>query len=343
MCYRVQKYNVIYEINTLFDHNLTHLKVHLKIEGFYSKKPIVLTIGTFDGVHAGHRAVIEVLKEKANKINGETALLTFSPHPRVVLHPDNHNLKLLNSRKEKEALLENAGLDHLIVVHFDIALSRLTPLDYVRKLLAEGIKPTEIVVGDDHRFGRNREGSFSSLKEMGLMFNFNVTALNAERIREIRVSSTKARDAIIEGQIEHANDLLSHPFPLSGTVVEGEKLGQTIDFPTANLKISDPLKIVPMDGVYVVWARINEGKWMKGMMNIGCRPSVIKIDSGEKTIEVHLIGYKGECYGQAIEVRIVKRLRDEMLFNGLNELKAALSRDRDETLELLKFEVPPLL
>jgi len=339
----VQKYNVIYEINTLFDHNLTHLKVHLKIEGFYSKKPIVLTIGTFDGVHAGHRAVIEVLKEKANKINGETALLTFSPHPRVVLHPDNHNLKLLNSRKEKEALLENAGLDHLIVVHFDIALSRLTPLDYVRKLLAEGIKPTEIVVGDDHRFGRNREGSFSSLKEMGLMFNFNVTALNAERIREIRVSSTKARDAIIEGQIEHANDLLSHPFPLSGTVVEGEKLGQTIDFPTANLKISDPLKIVPMDGVYVVWARINEGKWMKGMMNIGCRPSVIKIDSGEKTIEVHLIGYKGECYGQAIEVRIVKRLRDEMLFNGLNELKAALSRDRDETLELLKFEVPPLL
>ena len=343
MCYRVQKYNVIYEINTLFDHNLTHLKVHLKIEGFYSKKPIVLTIGTFDGVHAGHRAVIEVLKEKANKIDGETALLTFSPHPRVVLHPDNHNLKLLNSRKEKEALLENAGLDHLIVVHFDIALSRLTPLDYVRKLLAEGIKPTEIVVGDDHRFGRNREGSFSSLKEMGLMFNFNVTALNAERIREIRVSSTKARDAIIEGQIEHANDLLSHPFPLSGTVVEGEKLGQTIDFPTANLKISDPLKIVPMDGVYVVWARINEGKWMKGMMNIGCRPSVIKIDSGEKTIEVHLIGYKGECYGQAIEVRIVKRLRDEMLFNGLNELKAALSRDRDETLELLKFEVPPLL
>ncbi|MBT5147862.1 MAG: riboflavin biosynthesis protein RibF [Flavobacteriales bacterium] len=319
------------------------MKVHLKIEGFYSKKPIVLTIGTFDGVHAGHRAVIEVLKEKANKINGETALLTFSPHPRVVLHPDNHNLKLLNSRKEKEALLENAGLDHLIVVHFDIALSRLTPLDYVRKLLAEGIKPTEIVVGDDHRFGRNREGSFSSLKEMGLMFNFNVTALNAERIREIRVSSTKARDAIIEGQIEHANDLLSHPFPLSGTVVEGEKLGQTIDFPTANLKISDPLKIVPMDGVYVVWARINEGKWMKGMMNIGCRPSVIKIDSGEKTIEVHLIGYKGECYGQAIEVRIVKRLRDEMLFNGLNELKAALSRDRDETLELLKFEVPPLL
>ena len=339
----MQKYNTIYEINTLFDHNLTHLKVHLKIENFYSKKPVVLTIGTFDGVHAGHRAVIEVLKAKANKINGETALLTFSPHPRVVLHPDNHNLRLLNTRKEKEALLENAGLDHLIVVHFDIALSRLTPLDYVRKLLAEGIKPTEIVIGDDHRFGRNREGSFSSLKEMGLMFNFSVTALNAERIREIRVSSTKARDAITEGEIEHANDLLSHPFPLSGTVVEGDKLGKTIDFPTANLKLSDPLKIVPKDGVYVVWARINEGKWMKGMMNIGCRPSVIKIDLGEKTIEVHFIGYEGDCYGQTIEVRIVKRLRDEMNFNGLNELKAALSRDRDATIELLQFEVPPVL
>ena len=339
----MQKYNTIYEINTLFDHNLTLLKVHLKIESFYSKKPVVLTIGTFDGVHAGHRALIDVLKAKANKINGETALLTFSPHPRVVLHPDNHNLRLLNTRKEKEALLENAGLDHLIVVHFDIALSRLTPLDYVRKLLAEGIKPTEIVIGDDHRFGRNREGSFNSLKEMGLMFHFNVTALNAERIREIRVSSTKAREAVIKGQIEHANDLLSHPFPLSGTVVEGDKLGQTIDFPTANLKLSDPLKIVPMDGVYVVWARINEGKWMKGMMNIGCRPSVIKTAAGKTTIEVHFIGYAGNCYGQVVEVRFVKRLRDEMNFNGLTELKAALRRDRDETLEILQFEAPPVL
>jgi riboflavin kinase/FMN adenylyltransferase len=339
----VQKYNTICEINTLFEHNLTHLKVHQKIESFYSKKPVVLTIGTFDGVHAGHRAVIEVLQAKADKINGETALLTFSPHPRVVLHPDNHNLRLLNTMKEKEALLENAGLDHLIVIQFDFELSRLTPLDYVRKLLAEGIKPAEIVIGDDHRFGRNREGSFSSLKQMGLMFNFSVTALNAERIREIRVSSTKARTAISEGQIEHANDLLSHPFPLSGTVVEGDKLGQTIDFPTANIKLSDPLKIVPMDGVYVVWARISEGKWMKGMMNIGCRPSVIKTDSGETTIEVHFIGYEGDCYGQAIEVRIVKRLRDEMLFNGLDELKAALRRDRDETLEVLKFSALPVV
>ena len=339
----MQKYNTIYEIITLFEHNLTHLKVHQKIEGFYSKKPVVLTIGTFDGVHAGHLAVIEVLKEKADKINGETALLTFSPHPRVVLHPDNHNLRLLNTREEKEALLENAGLDHLIIVHFDIELSRLTPLEYVRKLLAEGIKPAEVIIGDDHRFGRNREGSFSNLKEMGLMFNFNVTALNAERIHEIRVSSTKARAAIAEGQVEYANDLLSHPFPLSGTVVEGDKLGQTIDFPTANLKLSDPLKIVPMDGVYVVWARINRGKWMKGMMNIGCRPSVIKTGLGETTIEIHFIGYKGDCYGQALEVRLVKRLRDEKLFNGLNELKEALSRDRDETLEVLKFEAPPLL
>jgi riboflavin kinase/FMN adenylyltransferase len=339
----VQKYNTICEINTLFEHNLTHLKVHQKIESFNSKKPIVLTIGTFDGVHAGHRAVIEVLQAKADKINGETALLTFSPHPRVVLHPDNHNLRLLNTMKEKEALLENAGLDHLIVVQFDFELSRLTPLDYVSKLLAEGIKPAEIVIGDDHRFGRNREGSFSSLKQMGLMFNFSVTALNAERIREIRVSSTKARTAISEGQIEHANNLLSHPFPLSGTVVEGDKLGQTIDFPTANLKLSDPLKIVPMDGVYVVWARISKGKWMKGMMNIGCRPSVIKTDSGETTIEVHFIGYKGDCYGQTIEVRIVKRLRDEMLFNGLDELQAALRRDRDETLEALKFSALPVV
>ena len=319
------------------------MKVHRKIKSFYSEKPIVLTIGTFDGVHAGHRAVINVLKAKADKINGETALLTFSPHPRVVLHPDNHNLRLLNTMNEKEALLANAGLDHLIIAHFDTALSRLTPLDYVRKLLAEGIKPHMIVIGDDHRFGRNREGSFSSLEEMGVMFNFSVTALNAERIHEIRVSSTKIRNAISEGQIEYANDLLAHPFSLTGVVVEGDKLGQTINFPTANIKLSDSLKIVPMDGVYVVWARINDGKWMNGMMNIGCRPSVIKTSSGKTTIEVHLIGYEGNCYGQAIEISLVKRLRDEMLFNGLTELKAALNRDREETVTLLKSEAPPEL
>ena len=319
------------------------MQVHLKIKKFYSKKPVVLTIGTFDGVHAGHRAVINVLKEKANKINGETALLTFSPHPRVVLHPDNHNLRLLNTMKEKKALLSNAGLDHLIVAHFDTALSRLTPLDYVRKVLADGIKPHIIVIGDDHRFGRNREGSFSSLEEMGVMFNFSVTALNAERIHEIRVSSTKIRNAISEGQIEYANDLLAQPFPLTGTVVEGDKLGQTINFPTANIKLSDSLKIVPMDGVYVVWARINNGTWLKGMMNIGCRPSVINTSSGKTTIEVHLIGYEGNCYGQDIEVRIVKRLREERLFSGLKDLKAALLRDKEDTIALLKFEAPPEL
>lgn len=339
----MQKYNTSCEINTQFEHNFTRLEVHLKIESFYAKKPIVLTIGTFDGVHAGHRAVINVLKEKADKIHGETALLTFSPHPRVVLHPDNHNLRLLNTMKEKVSLLENAGLDHLIVAHFDTELSRLKPLNYVRKLLAESIRPTEIVIGDDHRFGRNREGSFTSLKEMGLMFNFSVTALNAERVQEIRVSSTKVRAAISEGKVEHATELLGQPFPLSGTVVEGDQLGQTIDFPTANIEITDPLKIIPMNGVYAVWTRIDGDCWMHGMMNIGCRPSVTKTTPIKTTIEVNIIGYSGDCYGKPIEVRLVKRLRNEMVFHGLHELKAALSKDREETISLLQHQAPPAL
>jgi riboflavin kinase/FMN adenylyltransferase len=339
----VQKYNTSCENNRLLEHNFTVLKVHLKIESFYSEKPILLTIGTFDGVHAGHRAVIDVLKEKANKINGETALLTFAPHPRVVLHPDNHNLRLLNTMSEKQALLENSGLDHLIIAHFDLSLARLTPLEYVRKLLAEGIKPTEIVIGDDHRFGRNREGEFHNLKEMGTMFNFNVTALEAEKVSDVRVSSTKVRTAISEGRVHHAKELLTHYFPLSGLVVKGDKLGSTIGFPTANIELEDEIKIIPKEGVYVVWARINEGQWMKGMMNIGCRPSVIKTEIGETRIEVHLIGYEGDCYGQNLDVRFVKRLRDEKKFEGLTELKAALNRDKNKALEILKDQSAPIL
>ena len=316
------------------------MKVYNLKDGINIEKPIVLTIGTFDGVHAGHRAVIRVLASKASEIGGETALLTFNPHPRVVLHPDNHSLKLLNTLDEKRQLLEKAGLDNLIMAKFDNDLARLTPLEYVRGLLAEGIKPAEVVIGDDHRFGRNREGSFKDLKEMGTMFGFGVTALDAEKVSDIRVSSTKVRNAIIEGEVAYASKLLTYQFPTSGVVVRGDQIGRTLGFPTANLQIEDELKIVPGRGAYVVWAKVEGGNWMPGMLNIGNRPTMNSI---KDTIEVHLIGFEGDCYEKCIDVQFVDRLREERKFSGPEELKAALISDKSKTIDILSKTSPPQL
>jgi riboflavin kinase/FMN adenylyltransferase len=314
------------------------LKVHHLTDGIKIEKPIVLTIGTFDGVHAGHRAVIRVLAKKAKEIGGETALLTFNPHPRVVLHPNNHRLKLLNTLDEKIRLLDNSGLDNLIMARFNNELARLTPLEYVRGLLVEGIKPSEVVIGDDHRFGRNREGSFDDLKEMGIMFGFGVTALDAEKVNDIRVSSTKVRDAINEGEVAYAGQLLSHLFPMSGTVVKGEQIGRTLGFPTANLQLEDELKIIPAKGVYVVWAKIAKGTWMPGMLNIGNRPTM---NANSNTIELHVIGFEGDCYGKCIDVQFVERLREERKFSGHDELKIALTNDKSKAISILANTKPP--
>jgi riboflavin kinase/FMN adenylyltransferase len=284
--------------------------------------------------------VIRVLASKASEIGGETALLTFNPHPRVVLHPDNHSLKLLNTLDEKRQLLENAGLDNLIIAKFDNDLARLTPLEYVRGLLAEGIKPAEVVIGDDHRFGRNREGSFKDLKEMGTMFGFGVTALDAEKVSNIRVSSTKVRNAILEGEVAYASKLLTYKFPMSGVVVKGDQIGRTLGFPTANLEIRDDLKIVPARGAYVVWAKVEGRNWMPGMLNIGNRPTMNSI---KDTIEVHLIGFEGDCYEKCIEVQFVNRLREERKFSGPDELKAALISDKSKALDILSNTTPPQL
>ena len=314
------------------------MKVHHLTDGIKIEKPIVLTIGTFDGVHAGHRAVIRILEQKANEIGGETALLTFNPHPRVVLHPHNHRLKLLNSLDEKTKLLENTGLDHLIMARFDKELARLTPLEYVRGLLVEGIKPAEVVIGDDHRFGRNREGSFDDLKEMGVMFGFGVTALDAEKVSNVRVSSTKIRNAIYEGEVGYAGTLLSHLFPMSGVVVKGDQIGRTLGFPTANLQLKDELKIVPARGAYVVWAKIEDGDWMPGILNIGNRPTMNATDD---TIELHVIGFDGDCYGKCIDVQFVDKLREERRFSGHEELKAALVNDKSKAISILANTKPP--
>tara|TARA_B100000427_G_scaffold327744_1_gene339196 strand:+ start:2632 stop:3570 length:939 start_codon:yes stop_codon:yes gene_type:complete len=311
------------------------LKVYNSTNDFFSAEPVVLTIGTFDGVHAGHLAVIDVLRRKAEEIGGKTALLTFQPHPRVILHPENHGLKLLNTMDERKVLLEKTGLDFLIIEEFNMNLARLTPLDYVKRVFAEGIKPTIVVIGDDHRFGRNREGDFSSLTQMGKMFGFEVIALDAEYIDDIRVSSTKIRDAIINGEIDHATMLLKNSFPMSGLVVRGDQFGRKIGYPTANLKLENDLKIIPANGAYAVWANTQDGRKFKAMLNIGIRPTVTM--SEDVTIEVFLIDFDGDLYSQILNVEFVKRIRDEKKFEDFKDLKAALKNDEEVTRSILSI------
>ena len=285
----MQKYNKTYELFALYLPNFIPLEVYKSINEFFSEDPIVLTIGTFDGVHAGHRAVIDVLSQKAEEIGGKTALLTFHPHPRVILHPDNHGLKLLNTIEERMELLEGAGLDFLIIEEFNLELSRLTPLEYVKNLLAEGIKPSIVVIGDDHRFGRNREGDFNALEEMGKMFGFEVIALDAEYVNDIRVSSTKIRQAIYQGDMQIASEFLTETFPLVGRVIKGQKLGRDLGFPTANIEVDKELKIIPKNGAYAVWAITPDGNKRKAMLNIGERPTVS--DSSNTSVEVNILDF----------------------------------------------------
>ena len=309
------------------------MEVYKSTNDFFSEVPIVLTIGTFDGVHAGHRAVIDVLRQKAKEIGGKTALLTFHPHPRVILHPDNHGLKLLNTMEERMELLEGAGLDFLIIEEFNLELSRLTPLEYVKNLLAEGIKPSIVVIGDDHRFGRNREGDFHALKEMGKMFGFEVIALDAEYVNDIRVSSTKIRQAIYQGDMQIASEFLTETFPLVGRVIKGQKLGRDLGFPTANIEVDKELKIIPKNGAYAVWAITPDGTKRKAMLNIGERPTVS--DSSNTSVEVNILDFSEDLYGENLEVRFVKRLREEKRFSNVDELKAALIDDENSVRKIL--------
>lgn len=311
------------------------MEVYNSTNDFFSAEPVVLTIGTFDGVHAGHLAVIDVLRQKADEIGGKTALLTFQPHPRVILHPGNHGLKLLNTLEERMSLLEGTGLDYLIIKEFNLDLSRLTPLEYVKNLLAEGIKPSIVVIGDDHRFGRNREGDFYALKEMGKMFGFDVIALDAEHINDIRVSSTKIREAIYDGDVEHASELLTKEFPLSGKVIKGEQLGRNIGYPTANLKIENDLKIVPAHGAYAVTVTIPNGNTHIAMLNIGKRPTVT--ESNFVSIEVNILDFEGDLYDQQLEVKFIKRIRGEQKFKGVEELKIALQKDEKFVRDTIKL------
>ena len=305
------------------------MKIYHSIEEFQKIENAVVTTGTFDGVHIGHLRIIDRLKEIAQAVNGETILLTFSPRPRMVLFSDN-DLKLISTKNEKIALLKQAGIDHLIIHPFSREFSRLSSVEFVRDVLVNKMGTSRLVIGYNHHFGRNREGRFEHLKEYGPMYGFQVEEICAQDVDEVSVSSTKIRKALDEGCITTARQYLTHDFSLTGIIVKGNHLGHSIGFPTANIKVLDPHKLVPANGVYAVRVLIHDQEY-KGMLNIGVRPTV---DGTEKTIEVHIIGFDKDVYGEELTVLFDSWIRDEQKFDSLNELKTQLQKDKIAVLKL---------
>jgi riboflavin kinase/FMN adenylyltransferase len=301
------------------------LKVYYSLEDFTRLPNAVVTTGTFDGVHIGHRKILQQLNQVAADCAGESVLLTFYPHPRMVLQPD-LALKLINSQSEKIELLKSTGLDHLIVHPFTKEFSRTSSLDFVRNILVNTIGAKKLVIGYDHHFGRNREGSFDHLKEFGPVYGFEVAEISAQDVDDVTVSSTKIRKAIEEGDISTANDYLQYPFPLRGQVVHGEHIGNTIGYPTANLVLNDSYKIIPGNGVYAVEVDFptNERARQKAICNIGIRPT---FGGKFQTIEVHILDFEADLYGQELCLRFHKKLRSERKFTGPDALKMQLQKD----------------
>lgn len=291
-----------------------------------------MTVGTFDGIHFGHQKIIDSLKSLANEEDGESVMLTFSPHPRLVLFPENNNLKLINTLDEKINRLESSGIDHLIIYPFTKDFSRISALEYVRDFLVKEIKVSTLIIGYDHQFGRNREGNFEYLKELSELYGFDVKEISAQDINDINVSSTKIRIAIELGDIPLANEYLGYTFPLIGKVIEGKKLGNTIGFPTANLLIEDKTKIIPKPGAYVVYVEV-DGNRYKAMLNIGKNPTID--ESEQEKIEVNLFDFDGNLYQKTIKVEFIERLRDEVKFDSLDALKNQLRLDKANSLKIL--------
>jgi riboflavin kinase / FMN adenylyltransferase len=294
------------------------LKVFHSISEFSSHHKTVVTLGTFDGVHLGHQKIINRLLNAGL----ESVVLTFSQHPRSVLHADS-NVKLLNTNEEKIALLEKCRIDNLIIQNFDTKFSELSGEDFVKNILVDQLNIQKIIIGYDHRFGKNRSSDIHDLIYFGKKYHFDVEQISAKEIDEISISSTKIRNAIVEGDIKLANEFLGYPYTFSGIVTQGRQLGRTIGFPTANLKINDTRKILPKNGVYVVngyW----ENKWHQGMMNIGVKPTV---DGHNLTIEVHFFDLDQDLYDKEISISVLGFLRAERKFDSLESLKEQLNRD----------------
>jgi riboflavin kinase / FMN adenylyltransferase len=311
------------------------VKVYTNLESFKDVRRPVLTTGTFDGVHLGHRKIITRLKEIARLAEGETVIFTFYPHPRMVLFPDDTNLKLLNTQQEKISLLEKAGIDHLILYPFSKEFSRLTAIEYVRDILVNQLHIHRLVIGYDHHFGRNREGSIENLRELAPLYDFGVEEIPAEEVDDVKVSSTKIRTALSHGDVASASGFLGYRYELNGKVVAGKQIGRSIGFPTANIQVTDTLKLIPADGVYAVKVNLKSGLY-NGMLNIGKKPTVNPHSVADKSIEVHIFDFNGELYNEPIGVEFAARIRGEEKFADLSFLKIQLEQDKHNALRILQ-------
>ena len=301
------------------------MKVYHSIDQFPSNIKSVLTLGTFDGVHKGHKYVLKRMNEIAKKEGGESVLLTFYPHPRHVLQPDNQNLKLLNTIEEKIKELEKSGIQHFVIHKFTKDFSRTKSVNFIRDLLVNKLKMKYMVVGYDHHFGRNREGSYDELIEFSELYNFKLEQIPPQDEDEVTVSSTKIRNLLSNGNIEKANSYLGYDYPINGVVVKGNRIGRTLNYPTANILIKNKWKLLPKDGVYLVKVML-ENKQYFGMLNIGKKPTFYK---EKHSVEVHIFDFVADIYGSEIKVDFLKRMRDEIQFGSLEDLQSQLRTDEN--------------
>jgi riboflavin kinase/FMN adenylyltransferase len=307
------------------------MQIHRDINNLPQFKNAVITIGTFDGVHLGHRQIIDNLKEEASAAGGESVIITFHPHPRKVVSSVITGLRLINTLPERIELLEKTGIDHLVIVPFTDYFAKQTAEEYIQDFLVEKFKPHTIIIGYDHRFGKERSGDYKLMEEKAPVYNYRLKEIPEHVLNTIKVSSTNIRNAILHSNIEEANNFLGYEFFFEGEVFHGDKIGRTIGYPTANLKSTDEEKICLGDGIYAVYAVV-EDKTYKGMMSIGFRPTV---NGKVRVTEVNIFDFSKEIYGETIRVIVKKYLRSEVRFDGLEALKIQLHKDKEDSLACL--------
>ena len=306
------------------------MRIFDNLKSYSSEKESILTIGTFDGVHIGHNKILKRLIQDSKKNNLSSLVMTFFPHPRMILNKS-HEIKMIDTIDEKINLLEKTGLDNLIIHPFDNNFSKIRAKEFVEEILVKKLKIKEIIIGYDHKFGKDREASVEDLKKFGKDYMFTVKEIPAQEIDSIAISSTKIRNAILNGEIEKCNKFLGRNFILTGKVVYGDGLGKKIDFPTANIEIKETYKIIPKNGVYLVKTKINSNTYF-GMMNIGIRPTV---GGRNKSLEIHFFNFKDNIYGKNVSIEIIKKIRDEKKFSSIDQLKIQLKKDEQFCLKLI--------
>ena len=325
------------------------MQIHHNTDQLPAFRRAVVTIGTFDGVHTGHARILHQLREEAARIDGETVIITFFPHPRKVVKGGTQDVRLINTLQEKIDLLSWQHIDHLVIVPFTEAFSQLSAQQYIEEFLLAKFRPHTIIIGYDHRFGKGRQGDYHLLEQFSSSAGFRLQEISVQLLDEVSVSSTRIREAILRADVAAANQLLGYPFFFCGKVIKGNQLGRTLGYPTANLELEHTEKLIPVDGVYAVEAQLLpgqsqqsgpdektpgpfDGPRLQGMMGIGIRPT---INGTHRTIEVNLFDFDQDIYGRELRVFVIKYLRPELKFNSLEELKEALAQDKLDSLAAL--------